>query len=107
MKNETRKRISEKLIGHPVSKCAKYWELKSPDGIYYSIKNLNNFIREYSHLFNADDVRWSGSNCRASKGLRNLFALKKDGKPKVWSWKGWRMALCMPNVGGKYEIIRP
>lgn len=72
---------------------ARYWILKAPNQQIIQGWNLNELIRQNASLFLPDDVKWYGksnSRCRASKGLRQLFEMKKDGSgPKVLSWKGW------------------
>jgi hypothetical protein len=55
-------------------------------GDVISGRNLNQIIRENEHLFEADCVIWSGSKCRASKGLRNLIQGKHRSPT---SWHGW------------------
>jgi len=70
--------------------AAKYWILKAPTQEIIEGKNLNDLVRENAHLFDADDVVWCRHRCRATKGLRGLFEMKKDGSgPKTLSWKGW------------------
>jgi hypothetical protein len=69
---------------------AKNWELISPDKKKYTVKNINNFIRDNEHLFHPDDVIWTKSHCRASVGLHSLNQInKKTGRPRALSWKGW------------------
>ena len=69
---------------------AKIWELKSPEGKHYVVKNLNNFIRENPSLFDQADIIWDGCHCRASCGLHSLNQInKKTGQPLIHSWKGW------------------
>jgi hypothetical protein len=97
------RRVGDKKIGvpNPPGPSAKgpdhwkarYWILRSPDRRIIQGWNLSEIIRKNSHLFDEDDVRWYGKSqtkCRASKGLRSLFEMKKDGSgPKANSWKGW------------------
>jgi hypothetical protein len=65
---------------------SKYWSVERHDGIVLEGKNLNDLIRKNSHYFNPEDVEWKKSACRASAGLRQLFAGRVNG-PKIW--KGW------------------
>ena len=102
---------SRKNTSHPAgSKCfkdenninAKYWVLKSPNQQIVEGWNLNEIVRKNEHLFDKDDVSWFGESnnqCRAAKGLRGLFEMKKDGSgPKNLSWKGWM-------IGDRREAI--
>jgi hypothetical protein len=72
---------------------ARYWILKAPNQKIIQGWNLNELIRQNAELFLPDDVKWYGKSnceCRASKGIRRLFEMKKDGSgPRVLSWKGW------------------
>jgi len=72
---------------------ARYWILMAPTKQIIEGWNLNELVRNHAYLFHPDDVVWHGrskAKCRASKGLRQLFEMKKDGSgPKVLSWKGW------------------
>ena len=97
------RRVAEQKVGVPNSPGpsakgpdnwkAKYWILKAPTQKIIQGWNLNELIRQNTHLFDPDDVVWYGKSkcqCRASKGLRYLFEMKKDGSgPKAHSWKGW------------------
>ena len=65
---------------------ARYWELLSPDRITYRFINISEFIRTHEHLFAPEDLVWKKHQCRASKGLRQLFQTKRA----PLSWKGWR-----------------
>lgn len=71
--------------------CAKYWELHGPNGEHLIGKNLTELVRQNEHLFDASDLNWDRMKikCRATKGLRHLFA----GKDAPKSWKGWRAGL--------------
>ena len=76
--------------------------LRSPEGIIFSGRNLMEFVRTHEDLFDRSDVAWrpthpkprgvlnlrrnSGLQCRASKGLTNLFGENKNVRH---SWKGW------------------
>lgn len=69
---------------------AKYWILKAPNQQIVQGWNLSELIRQYAHLFHPDDIVWEKSMCRASKGIRQLFEMRKDGAgAKMHSWKGW------------------
>lgn len=74
----------------PDNMFAKYWCLKAPNQQVIEGKNLNEIIRQHSHLFKPEDVVWKKSQCRASKGIRQLINRNKDKKPPN-SWKGWRL----------------
>ena len=74
----------------PDNWAAKYWILKAPTQEILEGKNLNYLVRTNAHLFIAGDLVWVKGQCRATKGLRGLFDMKKDGSgPKNLSWKGW------------------
>jgi hypothetical protein len=69
--------------------------IRSPDNEVYEFVNLADWVRNHEHLFKSEDVQWrsrttgtrmSTPNCRASKGLINLFG---HGKHINGSWKGW------------------
>ena len=101
------RRVADKKIGvpNPPGPSAKgpehwkarYWILKAPNQQIIQGRNLNELIRQNVGMFLPDDVKWYGkskSMCRASKGLRQLFEMKKDGSgPKVYSWKGWMIGI--------------
>lgn len=72
---------------------SKYWILKAPNQQIIKGLNLNHLIRTHAHLFNEEDINWNGKHwCRASRGLRSLFEMKKDGTgAKYNSWKGWQI----------------
>lgn len=95
---ETNRRIGDEAIGipnppgpsakGPENMFSKYWQLRTPNMNMIEGWNLNELIRTHAHLFSPSDLNWKGPNCRASRGLRNLFVIK-DGKPKAKFWKGW------------------
>lgn len=73
--------------------CAKWWAIEHHDGTRLEGKNLNELIRCNAGRFNPEDVVWKRSNCRASKGIRQLFEGRVNG-PKVW--KGWSACDLLP-----------
>ena len=72
---------------------SKYWILISPDKKRIEGWNLNEIVRNNAELFDESDLVWVRSRCRASKGLRSLFEMKKDRRgnrvPTATWWKGW------------------
>src|SRR3990172_7078364 len=75
---------------------AKYWIFKAPNQQIIQGWNLNELVRENAHLFDKRDVVWYGKSkckCRATKGLRSLFEMRKDCTGaeirKTHFWKGW------------------
>lgn len=69
---------------------SKYWVFKAPNQTIIKGWNLNEIVRQHSDLFHPSDLIWKGPDCKASKGLRRLFEMKKDGSmPRTLSWKGW------------------
>lgn len=95
---ETNRRIGIDRIGTPNppgpsakgpdNMFAKYWQLKGPNQQIIEGWNLNELVRANAHLFSQSDIKWNGSDCRATKGLRTLFRMK-NGSPRTHSWKGW------------------
>lgn len=71
---------------------AKWYSVKSANGLVLEGRNLSHLIRENSHLFSADDAKWrtnkwgSATDCKAMIGLRSLF---RTGPRTPKSWKGW------------------
>lgn len=65
---------------------ALYWKVRSPYGIVIEGKNLNELVRKHSHMFDAADIIWKKSQCKASQGLRGLFARQVNNPV---SWHGW------------------
>ena len=69
------------------------FSLRSPDGRIFRGRNLRDFVRTHSSLFDPADVIWrpvknrrnGDINCRAAKGLTNLFGVRFVR----YSWKGW------------------
>lgn len=52
--------------------------------------NLSHLVRENAHLFDDDDLAWKKSRCRATRGIRSLYAMNKTtGRPQALSWRGW------------------
>lgn len=72
---------------------ARYWIFRSPDRKVIQGWNLNEIVRQNADLFDEEDLQWTGKSntrCRATRGLRSLFHMKKDGSgPLVNHWKGW------------------
>jgi len=71
---------------------ARYWIIQNVAlGVTLEGLNLNELVRENSMLFNETDLNWNGGYvCRATKGIRNLFGIRKStGRPSALSWKGW------------------
>lgn len=69
---------------------ALFWKVRDYRGVVHEGKNLNEIIRRNVHLFDAADVVWKKSRCRASQGIRQLFAGRPNGPV---SWKGWTAVL--------------
>lgn len=91
--SEIRRAVGDKMKGRPqppglTGACTEHWKAKewafiTPDNVLITGRNLNQLIRDNSHLFAPQDVIWKGSHCRASVGLNALY-----GKTSR-SWKGW------------------
>ena len=81
--------------------CALYWKVKSPNGQIIEGWNLSYLVRANAHLFDPGDLIWKRGNseCRASKGLRNLFEVTKAGYFNTNSWKGWTAVDRLPWCG--------
>ena len=84
-------RLDAPTGAHKDNVHAKEWELVSPDNKVYRFKNLNQFLRDNSELFDEKDLNWKGGGCNAGRGLRTLFYLTPDGKPRLQTWKGWHV----------------
>ena len=82
---------------------ATKFRFRSPDGVVYKGRNVLNFVRAHENLFDPEDVVWrrpplqrakskrlAHPQCRASKGLANLFG---ESKFVRFSWKGWTRIL--------------
>jgi hypothetical protein len=78
--------------------CAKYWQLKSPNGEIIEGFNLNKLIKDNCFLFLDEDVTWILGGCKASKNLRKLIDKKKDGGFRRNTWKGWKLGDRMKNI---------
>lgn len=71
---------------------AKWYSVKSANGVVLEGRNLSHLIRENPHLFSADDAKWrtnkwgTPTDCKAMIGLRSLF---RTGARVPKSWKGW------------------
>lgn len=66
---------------------SKLWLLVSPQNVVYEFRNLSDFIRKNSSLFDPEDVVWTKYSCRAVHGIAHLRPTRK--KPES-TWKGWR-----------------
>jgi predicted nucleic acid-binding Zn ribbon protein len=78
--------------------------LRSPDGRIYSGRNVLHFVRTHKALFDPQDLAWGRKKrgtskrlahpqCRASKGLANLFG---ESEFVRYSWKGWTRVIKKP-----------
>lgn len=66
---------------------SKYWNLRSPNNVVYTFKNLKHFIREHKNLFDPIDlIERQRDDCRAYVGLSRL---RPDRKVPCGSWHGW------------------
>lgn len=66
---------------------AKWWHLKSPDGVTYRFKNLLEFVRNGSENgVPADDLTAPLFRSRAYAGLASLHPGRRQPQG---SWKGW------------------
>ena len=78
----------------PEHVCAIEFSLCTPDGQVFHGRNVRDFVRTHSFLFDPADVIWKSigrdATCRASKGLSNLFGASKFVR---YSWKGWTRKL--------------
>jgi hypothetical protein len=83
----------------PANAKAIKFILRSPDGVVYKGRNVLHFVRKHEELFAPEDTVWRRSpragirrktrghpQCRASKGLANLFG---ESEHVRYSWKGW------------------
>ena len=76
---------------------AMVWRIRDYRGKTYEFKNLAEFIRRNSDLFDADDTVWTERTnstmlCRAYQGIQSLRPYRRDGTPSSrvnGSWKGW------------------
>jgi hypothetical protein len=73
------------------------WRFRSPNNVIYEFKNLYEFVRKHSYLFDDESVKWKKTCntdwCNALRGLSSLKPYCPDGTPKRFvkgSWKGWR-----------------
>jgi len=73
---------------------SKIWNLVSPDGTAFMVRNLSRFVREHPSLFPAETVVWKrrggeagcrGWHCSAITGISNL----RQGRSRTW--RGWRL----------------
>jgi len=77
----------------PSNKHAAEYHFRSPDNHIFKGRNINDFVRENSSLFDPCDTVWvkykrvATSYCRASRGLHSL---SKNRRGHIrHSWKGW------------------
>ncbi len=90
---------------------AKYYRLRTPQRQIIEGWNLVELIRKNEHLFHADDVKWYSPKggkhtkgvCRALKGLRQLFEIRKNGKI-CYTWKGWTNGDRLDHGPGRAEL---
>jgi endogenous inhibitor of DNA gyrase (YacG/DUF329 family) len=79
------------LAKGPHNQRAKIWRLRSPRGEIFAFRNLAEFIRSNSSLFDESDIQWrkqkgGGETCRAYGGLCQLADRLKT---PCGGWKGW------------------
>ena len=66
---------------------AKVWHLRSPDNLQFSFRNLSEFVRTHTELFDDADLIWKRTGlCRAVQGISSISPACL--RPKL-SWKGW------------------
>jgi hypothetical protein len=73
------------------------WRIRDYRGKTYEFKNLAEFIRRHSDLFDANDVVWTQRTnstmlCLAYSGIQSLRPYRRDGtqvRRVQGSWKGW------------------
>lgn len=65
---------------------AKIWEVVSPEGDHYTMRNLRKWCKENPELFSPDD--WE----LAYSGLRQIQASLIGARTTVRQWKGWTLA---------------
>lgn len=68
---------------HPYS---KYWELQSPTGEIYKIRNLSYFLKKNQELFGADPMVSYGAFIRIKRTLKG-----KEKRQEMYSYKGWKL----------------
>lgn len=91
----SQKNIGKEMTGRgaksPDHHKSRLWIVENKAmGVVLRGYNLNHLVRENSRYFDQDDLNWKKYKCKASRGLRNLFVIKKStGNPASLSWKGW------------------
>lgn len=84
---------------------AKVWHIRSPAGVDYHCKNLSLFIRNNSHLFEPEDVRWVGSRCKASHGISAMGQNRKPPGRVATQWKGWVLISVSERKEGSPDLL--
>lgn len=72
-----------------------WWLIKNQ--VHYRFRSLSKFVRDNTHLFDADELTEYKTESRGAKVyratvmLRRLLLLKKDGTPAIptHEWHGW------------------
>lgn len=80
--------VMQKGTGHINGRT---WQIRSPRGRTYRFKNLMEFIRQNSGLFDPQDTEWKTTpkgdlTCRAHTGIAGISIRLKNPRG---SWKGW------------------
>lgn len=91
----------------PEHHLSKFWRLLSPNNVVIEGFNLNDIVRNNSHLFEEDDIKpneHKPSQCRAVGCIAQLKYLTKEGKPRRHQWKGWRLILLKDMKTGIVEF---
>jgi hypothetical protein len=72
---------------------ARYWAIRSPEGVPYKFRNLKFWLRHHAHLFKDEDIRPTnpgvprhGQSCHAYNGICGICPRHKR---TAGSWKGW------------------
>ncbi|RJE88639.1 hypothetical protein D3P07_11640 [Paenibacillus sp. 1011MAR3C5] len=64
---------------------AKEWVIQSPTGEIFKCRNLQNWLRENSHMYD-------GTLTQAVDGIMKIkYSAQGKRKKKVSQWKGWRL----------------
>jgi hypothetical protein len=66
--------------------CSKFWELESPTGEVYNIRNLSYFIRENQEWFNARPKIVYNNFIKIKRSMQG-----KEEKNPIYSYKGWKL----------------
>jgi hypothetical protein len=69
---------------------ARYWSIKSPEGVVYKFNNLQYFVRSNRCLFIPDDAAtgYLGKRYDTRAGCQ-LSRLRPNNAHSINSWKGW------------------